>query len=231
MATVKVLDILDRASRIIQDTSNVRWTKAELLDYFNDAQREVVLHRPDAKTVNETFTCAASSKQTLPAAALRLIDVVRNVDGRVVTQVSRQVLDEQLPTWHNEPAAGATEVKHFVYDPRDPKTFYLYQKPQNTVQIEIVYSTAPTAVVSSTGDDNDLSDITSTVIGLDDVYSNPLLDYVLFRAYSKDTEYAGNMERAAMHLQNFANSLGVKMQIDAAITPAPAGADRNAGRS
>lgn len=230
MATVKVTDIIDRASRIIQDTSNVRWTKAELLDYFNDAQREVVLHRPDAKTVNENFTCAASSKQTLPAAALRLIDVVRNVDGRVVTQVSRQVLDEQLPNWHNEPSGGATYVKHFVYDPRDPKTFYLYQLPQNTVQIEIVYSTAPSTVTSSTGDENDLSDIASTVIGLDDVYSNPLLDYVLFRAYSKDTEYAGNMERASMHLQNFANSLGVKMQIDAALTPAPSGADRNAGR-
>lgn len=230
MATVKVTDIIDRASRIIQDTSNVRWTKAELLDYFNDAQREVVLHRPDAKTVNENFTCAAASKQTLPAAALRLIDVVRNVDGRVVTQVSRQVLDEQLPNWHNEPSAGSTYVKHFVYDPRDPKTFYLYQKPQNTVQIEIVYSTAPSTVTSSTGDENDLSDISTTVIGLDDVYSNPLLDYVLFRAYSKDTEYAGNMERAAMHLQNFANSLGVKMQIDAAITPAPSGADRNMGR-
>ena len=42
MATVKVTDIIDRASRSIQDTSNVRWTKAELLDYFNDTNTHVV---------------------------------------------------------------------------------------------------------------------------------------------------------------------------------------------
>ena len=79
MATTKIVDILDRASIILQDNTNVRFPNAELLKFFNDAQREVVLHRPDAKMVNTTLDLATGSKQTLPSSALRLIDVVRNV--------------------------------------------------------------------------------------------------------------------------------------------------------
>ena len=87
MATTRVVDVLDRAAIILQDNTNVRFPNEELLKFFNDAQKEVVLHRPDAKMVNTTFDCASGSKQTLPSAALRLIEVIRNVGGRAVTQV------------------------------------------------------------------------------------------------------------------------------------------------
>ena len=43
MATTKVNDILDRASIILQDTSNTRFANADLLKFFNDGQREVVI--------------------------------------------------------------------------------------------------------------------------------------------------------------------------------------------
>ena len=71
MPTTKVVDVIDRASIILQDATSVRFPQAELLKFFNDAQKEVVLHRPDASMVNTTFACATGSKQTLPAAALR----------------------------------------------------------------------------------------------------------------------------------------------------------------
>jgi hypothetical protein len=69
MATVKVIDLIDRAEEILQDTTNVRWSQQTLLDYLNDGQREVVLFRPDANPVNTSFTLTANSaKQTLPGA-------------------------------------------------------------------------------------------------------------------------------------------------------------------
>ena len=43
MATVKVIDLIDRAEEILQDTTNVRWSQQTLLNYLNDAQREIVL--------------------------------------------------------------------------------------------------------------------------------------------------------------------------------------------
>lgn len=216
MATTKVIDILDRAGIILQDNTNVRFPNAELLKFFNDAQKEVVLHRPDASMVNTTFACATGSKQTLPAAALRLTEIVRNVGGRSITQLQRRILDETLPNWH-ETVAGTNKIEHFIYDPVDPKTFYVYPKAvSGTHSIEIVFSSSPTDIAIS-----DFSSDT-TVIGLDDVYSNCLLDYILYRSYQKDSEFAGNAQRAMMHYQSFATALGIKTQADGAATPFPA---------
>ena len=216
MADTKVVDILDRAGIILQDNTNVRFPNLELLKFFNDAQKEVVLHRPDAKMVNTTYNCVDGSKQTLPSAALRLIEIVRNVGGRAVTQVQRRILDETLPNWH-ETAAGANKIEHFVYDPADPKNFYVYPKgAAGTHSLEIVYSSAPTEISISNFDTD------TTTISLDDVYANCILDYILYRSYQKDSEFAGNAQRAMMHYQSFANALGVKTQADGATTPMPA---------
>jgi hypothetical protein len=210
MATAKVVDILDRASIILQDNTNVRFPNAELLKFFNDAQREVVLHRPDANMVNTTMDMADGSKQALPADALRLVDVVRNNNGRAVTQVDRRILDETLPNWH-ETVAGTNKIEHYIYDPADPKNFYVYPKGASGVHsLDIVYS-------SSTPDI-----LIDAVISIDDVYANCLLDYVLYRSYQKDSEFAGNAQRAMMHYQSFANALGIKTQADSAISPIPA---------
>lgn len=218
MATTKVRDILDRAAIILQDNTNVRFPNDELLKFFNDAQKEVVLHRPDAKMVNTSFDCVSGSKQTLPSAALRLIEVVRNVGGRAVTQVQKRILDETLPNWH-ESVAGANKIEHFIYDPADPKNFYVYPKGAvGTHSLEIVYSSSPSEISIS----NFETDV--QVISIDDVYSNCLLDYVLYRSYQKDSEFAGNASRAMMHYQSFANALGVKTQADVATTPIPASA-------
>lgn len=219
MATTKVVDILDRAGIILQDSTNVRFPKQELLKFFNDAQKEVVVHRPDAKMVNTTFACSDGSKQTLPAAALRLIEIVRNVAGRAITQVQKRILDETLPNWH-ESTAGANKIEHFVYDPADPKNFYIYPKgASGTHSLEIIYSAIPDQVTIT---DSALSAGSDTqVIGIDDVYANSLLDYILYRSYQKDSEFSGNAQRAMMHYQSFSNGLGIKTQIDSATTPRP----------
>ena len=60
----------------------------------------------------------------------------------------------------------------------------------------------------------------ATVINLDDIYANVILDYLLYRAYSKDADYAANGQRAINHLNSFNSSLGAKTTIDAATAPA-----------
>lgn len=59
----------------------------------------------------------------------------------------------------------------------------------------------------------------ATPIKLDDIYANAILDYVLYRAYSKDAEYAANASRAALHYQAFTAALGAKTQVDAGNDP------------
>lgn len=45
-------------------------------------------------------------------------------------------------------------------------------------------------------------------ITLDDIYANALLDYILYRAYSKDADYAGNSQRAISAYTAFLRSIG-----------------------
>lgn len=206
MPTTKAVDLINRVSITLQDPTFVRWTQGELLNYLNDAQRQVVLFRPDAKAVNAPFTCVNSAKQTLPADGLRLISVLRNTGGRAITKVDRSILDVQLPTWY-ETAVGSDGVKHYVYDALDPKNFYVFPKPAAAYQIDIIYAMSPVDIVIA----NHTTD--TQVIGIDDIYANALMDYMMYRAYQKDSEFA-NLNRAAVYYQAFTTSIGIKSQAD-----------------
>ena len=56
MATVTVATILKRVNTLLVDPTFTRWPKQELLDYYNDATKAIVLVRPDAHTKNTEFT-------------------------------------------------------------------------------------------------------------------------------------------------------------------------------
>ena len=60
-------------------------------------------------------------------------------------------------------------------------------------------------------------------ISLPDIYANALCDYILYRAFTKDAEYAGNATRAAGHYSVFANALGVEIKGTVGVAPVPAG--------
>lgn len=213
MATIKVIDIIDRAEEILQDPSNVRWSQQTLLDYLNDAQREIVLYRPDANPVNQSFTLAQAAKQTLPTAGLRLLSLYKNLSPttKPITNIQKKVLDDQIEDWYG---TTSTNVEHYVYDPYDPKIFYVYPHPSASGHtVEIVYSSTPSNITISN------FSTATTVIGVDDIYANAILDYILYRAYQKDTEYAGDLNKAGVYLQTFQGSMGVKNQVDASSTP------------
>lgn len=206
MPTILASAIIDKAEIILQDTTNVRWTTDELLGWLNDAQREIALIKPDASVKTSAVQLTSGTKQTLgsgsTADAIMLLKVVRNMGtdgttaGNAIRVVSGEILDAQRPGWHSETSTAA--VVHAVYDPRNPKQFYVYPPNTGTGYVELMYSATPTAVGTL-----------GSTITVDDVFSNAILDYILFRAYSKDVEYAGNAARAEKHYLAFANSMGL----------------------
>ena len=131
--------------------------------------------------------------------------------GKAITQIDRKVLDVQNPSWHT--GSGNTAVEHFMYDASDPKNFYVYPVPTNSVQISIAYSESTADITIG-----NYSSSTDT-IGLDDTYANAILDYMLYRAYQKDSDFGGNLQKVATHYQSFANSIGLKTRADLVITP------------
>ena len=54
---------------------------------------------------------------------------------------------------------------------------------------------------------------------VDDVYANALIDYVLYRAYMKDAEFAGNQQRASGHYNLFLTSVSGGGQVQQALSP------------
>jgi len=212
MSVLTAQNIVDRAETILQDTTNVRWASTELLQWLNDGQREVVLLKPDANPVNESVQMTAGTKQTIPATGVQLIDVVRNMGdngttvGDVITFLKRNVLDSGNRDWHAESQDSAHD--HFCFDERDPKHFYVYPPSDGANYVEIVYSAAPADIAID------------ATITLDDVYANALLDYILYRAYSKDAEFAANAQRAAMAYAAFLRSLGMREEAEKIYDPA-----------
>ena len=211
--------IVRRAVETLQDTTSVRWPINELVRYLNDGQREVILYRPDAMVTNATVTCTAGSKQALPANGAKLIEVVRNTGGRAVRMVNREILDSQTPGWHS--VTGSATILHFMYDPRDPKVFYVYPPALGTAQLDIVYAAYPTDIAEPA--DGSLYTAVTGNISLPDIYGNVLCDYVLYRSYTKDSEYAGNAGRAQAHYASFANALGIEIKATVAVAPNPIG--------
>lgn len=205
---ITVTSILTKVQLILQDTTNVRWTEAELLGWLNDSYKEIINARPDAHSESYTFACTQNStRQVLPSGAIRLLDVTYNLSsGRAIRLLPRIVLDDTRRAWHTETGA---DIEHWMFDPKLPREFFVYPAPSAPGhQIEIVYSSVPADHTDAAGD-----------YRLIDSYHNATVDYMLYRAYSKDAEYAANAQRAAAHYQAMQTGLGVKTQSDAATAP------------
>jgi hypothetical protein len=219
--TIPAQSIIRRVVETLQDNTSVRWPISELVRYLNDGQREVVLYRPDAMVTNATVSCVAGSKQSLPSNGAKLIEVVRNAGGskRAVRLVNREILDAQTPGWHN--LTGAAEVLHFIYDPRDPRVFYVYPPATSSASLDIVYAAYPTDIAEPA--DGALYTAVTGNIGLPDIYGNVLQDYILARCFMKDSEYAGNAQRAQAHYALFASALGIELNASINFSPTAKG--------
>lgn len=225
MATIKVIDVVQRVEDVLQD-ENIRWPRLEIQNWINEAYLQIVLLRPDANAKAATLTCVAGTRQTLATGfptALRLLDVVRNLatssSKKVVRLISRSVLDDQRPSWHAE--TGTVNIQNFTFDPRQPKEFFVYPPATTSAQVEVVYADAPGAHSLSESALNPAGSNTE-VIKLDDTYLSAIIDWVLYRSYSKDAEYAANAQRAVSHNNAFLAGIGAKTQSDMSSAPTEA---------
>lgn len=204
--------ILTNVSNALQDAGNVRWTSSELLGYLNQGQREIALYKPNTSITNAAVQLVAGTKQTLPTGALTLVALIRNMGagttaGNAIRMVSRGAMDAQLPDWHLTTASGV--VKNYMYSDMDPAHFYVYPpQPVVPTYVEMIYSVVPTDCAT-----------VGSAIALDDIYATALFNYVMFRAWSKDAEYASNAAFAQLYYSSFASLIGVKLQAEAASFP------------
>lgn len=214
MGTIVASTLINKAQIILQDLTGVRWpSNTELLGWLNDGQREVLVYKPNANVKHASHKLATGTCQSLPEDCVQLIDIPRNMGtdgltpGRAIRLAVREVMDAQVPGWHS--ARASAEVRHFMYSALDPKTFWVYPPQPATGQgyVDLTYSATPS---NATLDG---------FIQIDDIYANVLVDYILYRAFSKDTEAAADVNRAATYQNAYLSSLTGKIKVESGVNP------------
>jgi hypothetical protein len=215
--TTSAQSIVNRAQIALQDLAGVRWPAPELVIYLNDAQRAAIVLRPDIKSGIQSFTPVQGARQTIPSTAMSLMDVARNSAGRkrALRKADLAMMDSIDRDWQS--SAETNEFVHFMYDMREPNIFYLYPPSKATGSlIEIVTSNYPVDIAAPAGA------TASSVVGDVDVadqWVEPLLNYVLFRAYAKDVEYGGNAAMSSAYMGLFHTALSEQLQSSTAVSP------------
>jgi hypothetical protein len=205
--TTKVKSILSRSSTLLNDEEHTRWEEAELLGWLNDGQRAIAKGpATDAYVIRDNLTAVAGSVQTLPNDGIRLVDVVRNVSGGTpILQSDYAMVDILGGAWR---AAASGIAENFFYNENNPKQFELYPPQAGGESIELVYNAQPADAV-----------ITGNII-IDDMYGDALINYIVYRGFSKDTEDSSpELSRATAFYRAFLLSTGQKDATDQLIEP------------
>lgn len=220
MGTISAREAVDQASILLEDQSKKQFTDEELLRWLNAGQLAIVGLRPDAKSAIASVQLVEGTKQTIIAPNLRVLDVVRNMGsggatpGRAIRKVDRAQLDLEDPNWHA--ATANVVVRQWAYDDRLPRVWWCYP-PQTSSpeQVEIVTSQTPTdCTLQNIG-----GEIADSTIDIDDIYFPALVNYIVYRAFSKDSEYTQPGGKAQMAQQDFYQSLGLNLESDKRFRP------------
>lgn len=213
--------IIDEVRDQINDTTaTYRWSDTELLRYLNAAQRQIVMLVPEANTVEQMVTLAQQARQTLPSGGIKFLRVSNNVnpsgDARTgpVRYVERDVLDTQFPGWEYTtatvvPGVTANFFQHYAHDPREPAVFYVYPVPTSGSQkAYVVFSKNPTALA-----------VVGDTFALGDMYINAAVDYMIYRALTKEGRYTLPETKSLQLWNNFLRSLGLKVEAERRVSP------------
>ena len=212
--TISAQSIIQRTSETLYDMTSIKWPVSRQIRYLNDGQRDTVLHRPDAMNTPFVWTLVAGAKQTLPVDGEKVIDVLSNATGsrRAVTKVDRALLDAQVPGWRG--LTGSTEILHWMYDPRDPKTIETFPPAAVGAALDSEYARRPTDIADVPA--GSLYTAVAGNISIGDLFANALQDYILFRCHSENTQHA-QPARAQAHYAAYANALGVELKATIAL--------------
>lgn len=212
MGTITAQAILNKAAIQLTDIGNTRWTRAELLDWLNQGQKQIVILSPNATNKVSTVQLAVGTRQTIPSDGWLLLELIRYMGtdgtkpGRAIRLTSRELIDSFNPNWHADTKSPVP--KHYVFDPQDQTAFYVYPPNTGTGYVQLNYAPVPPMITSE-----------ATVISISDTFEPALLDYILYRACSKDAEYAPGLALAQGYLQTFMASVGVKQTSELANNP------------
>lgn len=199
---MRASDVTEAAQGALNDPQGRRWNTPFLLAALTEAQRQVVALKPEANSITVAVELVAGVRQTLPEDGYGLVRVMRNMGsdgntpGRYIREVPLETLLSAVPAG---PTGNAAPVDEYAFDDRDARAYYV-NPPSAGAFVELIYGAEPAAVQN-----------VDSVLPLSGGWQPALLNYVLFRALSRETN-AQDQNRAAMYFDAFLGGVAGKAE-------------------
>lgn len=222
-------DLIVAVSRLLNDAEpgyeHIRWTRADLLEYLNDAQKQVYLYRPELYAQTDVFALVPGARQGPLPGGCQLQKIIGSVGdvGR-----ARKVDDGLLQAFADTGCAPVNvsddyRVRGYSFTPQDPMSFFVdppVPDDGRSCTVALVCQQAPEAITLAQLDDADpRNDRLVTPARM----HNALVEWMLYRAYSVDMESAQSFAKQEAHRQHFYAMLGVSEAKERVVAVSQAG--------
>jgi hypothetical protein len=205
------------------DSSNYRWSSADILVYINAAIREIITLVPEAGAVEDTMSPVPGTRQEIPNDGIKFLGVTNVIidgaditRGHAATEVEYDSLNSSFPDWAwtillpDEDDPDNWVAHHFAHDPREPTTFDVYPEcPDDDQALLVKYVQIPSPLAAL-----------SEVFPLRAEFVNPAVLYTKYRMVSKDGRQQASPTVRAEMWDNFRSSLGLKIESEKRVDPA-----------
>jgi hypothetical protein len=222
-------DLIREVAALLNDAepgyAHIRWTRADLLDYLNDAQRQIYLYRPELYAQTDVFALAPGTRQGPLPDGCQLQKIIGSTgEGGRARKVDDGLLQAFADTGCLPVSAGDDyRVRGYSFTPQDPMAFFVdppVPDDGQTYTVALVCQQTPEPIVLAQLDDIDpRNDRLVTPARM----HNALIEWMLYRAYSVDMESAQSFAKQQDHRQHFYAMLGVSEAKERVVAVSQAG--------
>ena len=189
---------------------HVRWTVEELAIFLTDGIAMMSALKPTLFTVFTPIRLGPGAVQSVPGAYTELLDVLYNLNsdgsqGEPVTQGSFSAARALGRPSCTATRSGEYEVRSYTVHPENDTYFYVDPPVPNISPFPAVWSLvrlAPNVITAPT-------DAVVMANTTPETYRAALLDWILYRAWAKDTESSESFQKSQAHYKAFMSFLGV----------------------
>lgn len=182
-------DVLSRVRDQLVEATAAFWSDAELYRYMTDAERDInnQLHCYQLSTSVTSVT--NTSGYTIPTNCLYIDRITFDTVPLKETNFRGQDMMD-MPGYGGSVQTG--DPTHYYR--MGTNTVYLWPTPQRAAAIQYVYTAEPTAIATA-----------STEFSIPANFHQPLQDYVLYRAFTKDQDQARSEWHKREYMQGIAD--------------------------
>lgn len=192
-----------------------RWNRNVAIEYMNEGLKEIGAYRPEAFAVTKQILLQSGRVQSVGDGS-EIQSIESNTDGSPVNKGNAEIMKAFgayalcVPKINTVNGIIKYAVRSFAVDEADPKTFYVEPPvPFGATGITVI------ATINSKPPEYTLADWNKPCIVADKFYNN-LIDYMMARAYQRDTESQVSQGQASRLFSLFYQAMGVKYKMESA---------------